>query len=348
MVTQLPATGGKKSATPSTWASDLLRHRSVQLVIAAWAASVAFVFMVDHGTLPFDRPTLAGISAAGQVLSQQVQLLEALGIIAIALFVTRRRPAPAVAGRAPAPAVSRIEVLGIAGYAIAVQAIGYAAGHLLGTFPISLHLPGTIFGIRKTISPDQIALWAGYNFVAYAVIPYVVFRARGYSNEALNLKSANRAKDALLIAVVLIVESAVELAYNPHIFSLSGHQLLLGAPAAFVIYFVGTSLPIMVFIYAILLPRYLKLTGSIVTTVILGGLTYAALHVFESWGLYDTPTHAVLSLIFVAFQYFGPGMVKSVLTLRTGNAWVHVWAYHAIAPHVWLDTPLIVQALAVR
>jgi hypothetical protein len=24
------------------------------------------------------------------------------------------------------------------------------------------------------------------------------------------------------------------------------------------------------------------------------------------------------------FQYFGPGIIKSVLTLRTGNAWVHV------------------------
>jgi hypothetical protein len=30
------------------------------------------------------------------------------------------------------------------------------------------------------------------------------------------------------------------------------------------------------------------------------------------------------------FQYFGPGMVKSVLTLRTGNAWVHAIAYHTI------------------
>jgi hypothetical protein len=27
----------------------------------------------------------------------------------------------------------------------------------------------------------------------------------------------------------------------------------------------------------------------------------------------------------------GPGMIKTVLTLRTGNAWVHVWAYHALA-----------------
>jgi hypothetical protein len=93
----------------------------------------------------------------------------------------------------------------------------------------------------------------------------------------------------------------------------------------------------------ILLPRYLKLTGSIVDTVILGGVTYAALHLFEAWTLWDSPKNVALSLIFLMFQYFGPGMVKSVLTIRTGNAWVHVWSYHSIAPHVWLDTPLIVK-----
>lgn len=30
------------------------------------------------------------------------------------------------------------------------------------------------------------------------------------------------------------------------------------------------------------------------------------------------------------------------------NQEVHVWAYHAVAPHVWLDTPLIVQALGIH
>jgi hypothetical protein len=36
-------------------------------------------------------------------------------------------------------------------------------------------------------------------------------------------------------------------------------------------------------------------------------------------------------------------MVKAAMTLRTGNAWVHVWAYHAITPHVLDDTPFIVK-----
>ena len=47
------------------------------------------------------------------------------------------------------------------------------------------------------------------------------------------------------------------------------------------------------------------------------------------------------------FGYFGPGMIKSVITLRTGNAWVHAIGYHAIAPHVVVDAPLIVKAFGI-
>ena len=98
--------------------------------------------------------------------------------------------------------------------------------------------------------------------------------------------------------------------------------------------FFGTVLPIMIFIYCILLPRYLKWTNSVALTIILGGLSYAAVHVGDSWTNYGSLSTGVLSIIVVFIQYFGPGMVKSVLTLRTGNAWVHAWAYHAIDPHV--------------
>ena len=49
--------------------------------------------------------------------------------------------------------------------------------------------------------------------------------------------------------------------------------------------------------------------------------------------MFTTPREIALSLIFVVLQYFGPGMMKTVITLRTGNAWVHAIAYHSIAPH---------------
>jgi hypothetical protein len=103
----------------------------------------------------------------------------------------------------------------------------------------------------------------------------------------------------------------------------------------------------MVLIYAILLPRYLRLTGSTISTVLLCGLTYAAMHIVEGWSVFDSPQHVALSLMFVLLQYFGPGMIKAVLTLRTGNAWVHAVGYHAVAPHVLVDTPLLVRIFGI-
>jgi hypothetical protein len=35
--------------------------------------------------------------------------------------------------------------------------------------------------------------------------------------------------------------------------------------------------------------------------------------------------------------------MKSFLTMRTGNTWVHMWAFHAITPHVMVDTRLVVR-----
>jgi len=94
-------------------------------------------------------------------------------------------------------------------------------------------------------------------------------------------------------------------------------------------------------------PRYLKLTGSFATTVVLGGLTYAAMHLVEGWSVFTTPRDTALSLIFVVLGYFGPGMIKTFITLRTGNAWVHAIGYHAIAPHVVVDAPLMAKVFGI-
>jgi hypothetical protein len=161
----------------------------------------------------------------------------------------------------------------------------------------------------------------------------------------LNLRSIDRSNDLLLIVVVCVIESCFEFAaLDDGVFRLSARQLLVGAPLTFGLFFIGTVLPTMVLIYSILLPRYLKLTGSTTTTVLLGGLTYALMHIVEGWSAFDTPRDTVLSLIFVVIGYLGPGMIKSYITLRTGNAWVHALGYHIIAPHVIIDTPLIVRA----
>jgi len=67
----------------------------------------------------------------------------------------------------------------------------------------------------------------------------------------------------------------------------------------------------------------------------------------KGWSAFDSPRDTTLSLIFVLLQYVGPGMFKSALTLRTGNAWVHALSYHMVAPHVIVDTPLMTKTFGI-
>jgi hypothetical protein len=205
-----------------------------------------------------------------------------------------------------------------------------------------------VFGCTTPPVPGEFATWAIYNFVIFAVVPYLWFRRR-YDATQLNLRSIDRRNDWLVIVVICLFDGAFEFAtLGTGLFRLSPSQLLVGAPLTLLLYVIGTVLPTMVLIYSILLPRYLKLTGSATTTVILGGLTYAVMHLVEGWSAFDSSRDTALSLIFVFLGYTGPGMVKSLITLRTGNAWVHTVAYHAVAPHLIIDTPLVVQSFGIR
>jgi hypothetical protein len=335
------------ASSPLAGLASLLRHRGVQATLVLWALGYGAVLILAHGSLPFDRPAVAQLSFAAQLAVPSLGLIEIFVLMAIIFAMTGKRVVPDIAARAPASRRALIETLVVLGYAAVGQIGGWVLGPALGYRPFSFHVAGTVFGCSVPPHPGEIWTWAIYNFVVFAAVPYLVFRRR-YSNTQLNLRSVDRMGDLKLIVVVCVIESAFELVALSHsILQLTPRQLLMGAPLSFFIFFIGTVLPTMVLIYSILLPRYLKLTGSMVSTVLLGGLTYAAMHLVEGWSAFDTPGDAVLSVIFVLLGYFGPGMIKSVLTLRTGNAWVHAIGYHAIAPHVVIDTPLMVKAFAI-
>jgi hypothetical protein len=53
-------------------------------------------------------------------------------------------------------------------------------------------------------------------------------------------------------------------------------------------------------------------------------------------------------VIFVLLTFVPPGLMKSYLTLRTANAWVHLWGFHAVTPHVTADTPMVVKIFGIR
>jgi hypothetical protein len=348
MYTQQQNLGGGGPRPP--WARFLFL-RSVQVVAGFWVlATIAVFLLVRDGELPFgERPSLEGVLLAGEVINGWANLGIALILIGVTYLVTRGRAVPDMAARGPEKTVALAETAALVGYGVLVQLGGLLLGRAVGDHAISLHMHGTLYGTEDPLSPTEAVVWMLYNFIFYAVLPYLYFRSRGYSNEQLNLRSSNKANDALLILVILVLESAIEFSLvSSAIFGLDANQLLMGIPLSFLLNLFGTGLPIMIFIYAILLPRFLKLTGSAAATVVLGGVAYAAIHLLESWTTYDAVTNGTLSVIFLMFQYFGPGMIKSFLTLRTGNAWVHLWAYHAIAPHVTVDTPNTVNVFKLR
>jgi hypothetical protein len=312
-----------------------------------WVVGYLVALWLAHGSLPFDRPAVAHLSFASQMAQPTVGMIEIFALMVVAFFLTRKRVIPDMAARAPERRVALRETVLVLAYAALGQVGAWIVGPVLGYRPFSFHLAGTLYGTTLTQTPTDVWIWASYNFLVFAVAPYAYFR-RHYTNTDLNLRSVDRRNDMLVILVVLVIESAVEVTAFSGILRLSPRQVLLGAPLSFALFFIGTVLPTMVLIYAILLPRYLKLTGSAISTVLLGGVTYAAMHVVEGWSAFGSPRDAVLSLLFVLFSYFGPGMIKSVLTLRTGNAWVHALAYHAVAPHVVVDAPLVVRIFGIR
>jgi hypothetical protein len=324
----------------------VVRHRGVRWAVALWGGAYVVVLWLAHGALPFDRPAVARLPFASQMAAPTLVMVEIFALMLVAFWLTSSREIPDMTARAPDRLTARRETIQVLVYAALGQVGGWILGPALGYRSFGFHVAGTVYGHTHPPAATELWIWALYNFLVFAVVPYLYFRRR-YSDADLNLRSINRGNDARLILVILVLESAFELAAFHGVFALSPRQVLLGAPLSFAIFFIGTVLPTMVLIYAILLPRYLKVTGSAISTVLLGGLTYAAMHIVEGWSAFDSPRDVALSLLFVLFQYFGPGMMKSVLTLRTGNAWVHALGYHAVAPHVIVDTPLVVKAFSI-
>jgi hypothetical protein len=264
----------------------------------------------------------------------------------LVMLLTRKRPMPDLAQRAPESSIARRETLVMWAYVAVVMVAGRLIGqHFFGE-GIAMHLNGSLLGATRVQSPIEVYTWAAYNGILLALIPYLVFRMRGYSNQQLSLKSANLKSDVLVIIGVLAFSVGIDM-MGPNIFQLTRHQQLVGGLMSFWFHLFGTDFPVMIVIYSILMPRYFKLFSPM-TAYLLGAVSYPTIHIFESGTRYDSITAAAMSLTFVYLLFIPAGLMKSFLTWRTGNAWVHVWAYHAISPHVTVDTRLIVSDFGIK
>ncbi|MFZ1031839.1 MAG: hypothetical protein WAN72_07595 [Candidatus Acidiferrales bacterium] len=324
----------------------LVRQRSFQVALILWVLISVAAVELCQGTMPLPMGPHPGDPKEMDIFSSIALAFLVLEIGLVAL-ITRRRPMPDLAGRAPERGVALRETLLLWIYGAVVLMAGRFIGlHFFGA-GIALHLNGSLVGATRVQSPEEVYAFAAYNGIFFALVPYVVFRLRGYSHEQLNLKSANWKSDTIVILVVMAIGCFLDLALGGNFFRLTHHQQIVGGLLSFSFHLFGTDLPVMIFIYAILQPRYAKLTAP-VTAFLLGAASYPALHVFESWTRYDTLAHAALSAIMVFLTFFPPGIMKSFLTIRTGNAWVHMWGFHAITPHVTADTRLIVADFRIK
>ena len=324
----------------------LIRQRSFQVALALWVLISVAALPLCHGTMPLAIGAHPGDPAA-MVISGSIALIFMVLEIGVVALITRRRALPDLAARAPERSVALRETIVLWLYGALVLLAGRFIGlHFFGE-SIAMHLNGSLVGATRVQSPAEVYTWAAYNGILLALVPYVVFRMRGYSNQQLNLKSSNLKSDVIVIAMVLAIGCFMDLTLNGNFLRLTHHQQIVGGLLTFVLHLFGTDLPVMIFIYSVLMPRYAKLTAP-VTAFLLGAASYPAMHISESWTRYDSLAHSALSVIVVFLIFFPPGLMKSFLTLRTGNAWVHVWGFHAISPHVTVDTRLIVRDFDIR
>lgn len=132
----------------------LVSRRSVQILLAAWAIATIATVAIAGGSLPFDRPQLEASPFASQVGFGWINLAGSLLLVGIAYLVTRNRAVPNLAARIPAGVVVAETAL-LIGYGILVQLGGLVLGRAIGDHPISLHLPGTLYGASDPVSPGQ-------------------------------------------------------------------------------------------------------------------------------------------------------------------------------------------------
>src|SRR3989454_8755560 len=222
----------------------ILTNKPVQVTILSWIAlSTLLGFAISNNGLPFlDRlPIFHGKSGLDVLTSAQLNAAFGLVILGLVLLVTRsRKEKLSVPGRITA----NREIKYLLAYLVVAQIAGYTVGRLLGIHPISLHLPGTLFGLYDRVSRFEVMVWSVFNFVVYAALPYLYFRRKGYTNTALNLRSKNPRRDYVLIASVLVVEGIGELGGFSHaLFGLTPHQLVVGGSLAFVANLLARGFP---------------------------------------------------------------------------------------------------------
>lgn len=302
--------------------TNVARNRSAQITLLI-AVLGLFIYAIGAPQIP----ALADEISAN-LANEYAQMPLSIILVVIVYLMTRYRAVPDLAARSPERNVALMEVVGLIIYG-AVAIFGLAA---LG---ITYH-PPDVFEPGVEFSSTRLITWAIVNLVVYGAIPYAYFRWRGSSDVSLGLAGNNWRRDVWLIVVIGGVDLILALQFSDFL-SLTPSQMATSVPLAFILYTLGAGIPVVIMVQAIFTPRIMRLTNSTITTTIFVAFAYAFFSASDAGIAYESGGHAFYALLYAVVHNIGPGLIKAILTVRTGNSWLHMYAYHVLSFHAFVD-----------
>ncbi|MGA6955661.1 MAG: hypothetical protein WBY73_11175, partial [Candidatus Acidiferrales bacterium] len=133
----------------------LIRQRSFQIALVLWIAISVGTVALCHGTMPLPIGPRPGDPLA-TVISSSIALVFLVLEIGLVALITRRRPIPDLASRAPERGVALRETACLWIYGGAVLVAGRIIGlHFFGA-GIAMHLNGSLVGATRVQSPREV------------------------------------------------------------------------------------------------------------------------------------------------------------------------------------------------
>lgn len=300
--------GGKHRPFRDLWTNPyLLAFALVWLVASAYILFFADLSVLHHGT---QEPV--GYFAG------EFAIIVVVGVMLLLARGTRPVDHTSDLGIAR----PGVEALALVAYMLVMMGIGSLLGVRTHIAFVALD-EGTRF-IWGQQTPGSVLLWVGYNFIVYAVVPFLVFfRLRGYSLASMLLRVPKPRVWVPFAVIAGLLGFLPVVSPDYWTTPLSAHLLTLGLMT------VGTIIPVMILTQSLIAPRLAMVSRSWVTGAVLAGLVYALFNANEFFLQWGSPSETLLSLAWVVQVAFW-GVVKGLVTLSTGSAWLHIFVTHTI------------------
>ena len=126
--------------------------------------------------MPFDRPALATLPFLNKWRSRALGLIEVFLLMAVVFDPDPAAGDPRSCRASARPGPGNAETICLYLLRRVGQVGGWLVGPALGYAPFSFHLAGTLVGCSSPPRVGEVWTWAIYNFVVFAVAPYLWFR----------------------------------------------------------------------------------------------------------------------------------------------------------------------------